>query len=54
MRKGETDKRMYGEFTIRFRIPVEYERKWFFYELKDGILTLKYKKDSDDSTQENE
>ena len=44
--------RMYGEFTIRFKIPVEYERKWHCFELKEGILTLKYKKDSDDQKED--
>ena len=39
---------MYGEFTIRFKIPVEYERKWYHFELLDGILILKYRKDTDD------
>ena len=45
---------MYGEFTIRFKIPVEYERKWYFYEMKEGILTLKYKKDTDEQSQDND
>ena len=45
---------MYGEFTIRFKIPVEYERKWHTFEMNDGILILKYKKDSDDLQKEEE
>ena len=41
----EKNERKFGEFTIRFRIPEEYERKWYFLDMKNGILTIKYKKD---------
>ena len=41
----EKNERKFGDFTIRFKIPEEYERKWFLYEVDHGVLTLKYKKD---------
>ena len=55
--------RKYGEFTMTFRIPEQYERKWFVspsskcsplprdkFEVLDGVLTIHYKCDIDDLT----
>lgn len=41
--------RKFGEFTLSFKIPNEFERKWSTFEVEDGVLTLVYKKDKDDS-----
>ncbi|CAG9310777.1 unnamed protein product [Blepharisma stoltei] len=40
--------RKFGNFEIPFKIPEEYNRRWDSYEIKDGILTITYKKDVDD------
>mmetsp|Transcript_17504 Transcript_17504/g.17444 ORF Transcript_17504/g.17444 Transcript_17504/m.17444 type:complete len:122 (+) Transcript_17504:1376-1741(+) len=37
--------RKYGEFEVSFKIPEEYKREWYSYEVKDGVLTIIYKKD---------
>jgi HSP20 family molecular chaperone IbpA len=44
----EKSERKFGEFTIHFKIPDEYERRWMYYEVKNGVLCLRYKKDADD------
>ena len=50
----QTDKvlkqeRKVGEFTMSFRIPEQYERKWKEYYCNEGVLIIKYDKDSDES-----
>lgn len=45
----EKNERKFGDFTIRFKIPEEYERKWSKYTIKDGVLMLKYKKDIEEN-----
>ena len=42
------NERKFGEFTQTFKIPEMYERKWYSYELVDGVLGIFYKKDNDD------
>jgi len=42
----------FGEFTIRFRIPEDYERKWCSLAMENGILIIKYKKDMDENESE--
>jgi HSP20 family molecular chaperone IbpA len=37
-----------GDFTMTFRIPESFERKWSSYEVKDGVLLLKYERDVED------
>ena len=41
--------RKFGEFTLNFKIPNEYERKWSYFEVEEGVMFLKYKRDNDDS-----
>lgn len=48
----QKDERKFGEFTLNFKIPDEYERKWYFFEVDNGILILKYKKDMDDTMED--
>lgn len=43
--------RKFGDFTMTFKIPEEYDRKWYKYELKNGVLRLSYKRDNDDGTE---
>lgn len=51
----EKSERKFGDFALTFKIPDEYERKWFYYEVEDGVLCIKYKKDSEsESLQHNE
>ena len=45
----EKNERKFGDFTIRFKIPEEYERKWSKYKIQDGVLMLKYKKDIEEN-----
>jgi HSP20 family molecular chaperone IbpA len=44
----EKNELKFGDFTLTFKIPEEYERKWENIELLDGVLCVKYKKDSDE------
>jgi HSP20 family molecular chaperone IbpA len=37
--------RKYGEFTLIFKIPEIYEKKWKKYSIQDGVLSLFYEKD---------
>lgn len=48
IRDYEKNERKFGDFTLTFKIPEEYERKWESIELLDGVLCVKYKKDSDE------
>lgn len=41
----DTNERKFGEFTLNFKIPDEYHRKWHEYTVENGVLTLKYEKD---------
>ena len=45
----EKQERKYGEFTMTFRIPDIYERKWQDYKIENGVLLIQYVKDQDDS-----
>eukprot|EP00466_Bigelowiella_natans_P016924 jgi/Bigna1/142464/aug1.70_g17172 len=40
--------RRYGEFTMTYRIPESYERKWKWYDVKDGVLTVVFEADNED------
>ena len=40
--------RKYGDFTMNFRIPDRYERRWCDYEIKDGVMKIVYKRDQDE------
>jgi HSP20 family molecular chaperone IbpA len=45
------NERRYGDFTLTFKIPEIYERKWKEYYLEDGVMKIVYEKDADDSIQ---
>ena len=47
----QKNERKFGEFTLNFKIPDEFERKWSFFEVSNGILYLKYNKDQDDMSE---
>lgn len=40
--------RKYGDFEMRFKIPQEYERKWHYFGVENGVLKIEYLKDEDD------
>ncbi|CAD8170560.1 unnamed protein product [Paramecium pentaurelia] len=40
--------RKYGEFTLSFRIPENFERKWKHFGIENGVLKIVYEKDKDD------
>ena len=44
----DKNERKFGDFTITFKIPEEYERKWSFYNLSEGVLKLTYNRDTED------
>lgn len=44
----ERQERKYGEFTLSFKIPENYERKWSFFGVENGVLKIVYDKDKDD------
>lgn len=44
----QKNERKFGEFTLNFKIPAEYDRKWYLFEVDNGTLCLKYRKDADD------
>ena len=50
----QKNERKYGEFNLNFRVPDEYERKWYYFNLENGILTLKYKRDVGDDDNQHE
>ncbi len=44
----ERQERKYGEFTLSFKIPENFERKWSFFGVENGVLKIVYDKDKDD------
>ena len=44
--------RKFGEFNLNFKIPEEFERKWYFFEVKNGTMCIKYKRDMDGENSE--
>mmetsp|Transcript_3483 Transcript_3483/g.5205 ORF Transcript_3483/g.5205 Transcript_3483/m.5205 type:complete len:700 (+) Transcript_3483:206-2305(+) len=38
--------RRYGEFTLTFNIPQQYERKWVSCSVEEGVLQMHYKQDT--------
>ncbi|CAD8086757.1 unnamed protein product [Paramecium sonneborni] len=40
--------RKYGEFTLSFRIPENFERKWKYFGIENGVLKIVYEKDKED------
>lgn len=47
-KKLEKNERKYGDFTLSFKIPEIYERKWKTYDVEHGVLVIMYEKDVDD------
>ncbi len=47
-KKLEKNERKYGEFTLSFKIPEVYERKWNKFQVENGVLKIVYEKDLDD------
>ena len=43
--------RKYGDFTLTFGIPHNYERKWHSCHVENGVLCIKFRKDQDDLEQ---
>lgn len=41
--------RKYGDFTLTFKIPEQYERKWKSYTMENGVMIIIYEKDAEDS-----
>lgn len=42
------NERKFGDFEMRFKIPPEYERKWNYIGMENGVLRIQYEKDQDD------
>ena len=40
-----------GDFTMTFRIPEEYNRRWDKATVEDGVLEIRYLKDTDEEDQ---
>lgn len=49
-KKLEKNERKYGEFTLNFRIPEIYERKWSSFEVQNGVLKIVYERDIDEGS----
>ena len=48
VQKIERSERTYGDFTLTFAIPQEYERKWHSMNLHNGVLRLVFTPDADE------
>lgn len=44
----EKNERKYGEFTMTFKIPDIYERKWSGFMVEKGVLKIWYPKDANE------
>ena len=44
------NERKYGDFTLTFKIPEIYQKKWTNYQIRDGVLIITYDKDQDEAT----
>ncbi|KAL1507416.1 hypothetical protein AB1Y20_008257 [Prymnesium parvum] len=42
--------RKYGEFTQAFKVPQEYERKWHSVEVRNGVLKITFRPDTDEES----
>ena len=50
VQKIERSERTYGDFTLTFSIPQEYERKWHKMTLEKGVLKIIFKPDADEES----
>lgn len=48
MQKVVKQERKYGNFTMTFKIPEQYERKWDSVNVENGVLIMKFLKDVDE------
>jgi len=48
IKKLERNERKYGDFTLSYRIPEIFERKWSDFKVENGVLMVVYDKDVDD------
>ena len=44
--------RKHGDFTMTFRIPEEYQRKWTSCDVENGVLCLRFLKDEDEEEED--
>lgn len=44
----EKNERKFGPFTLSFRIPNNYERKWTQWDVENGVFWIQYKNDNDE------
>jgi HSP20 family molecular chaperone IbpA len=47
----QKQERKFGEFTLTFNIPHNYERKWESVHVENGVLCIRFKQDIDDFEQ---
>jgi HSP20 family molecular chaperone IbpA len=50
VQKVERQERQYGDFTLTFKVPQEYERKFDSVTVVDGVLRLTFKPDADEES----
>lgn len=48
-KKLDKNERRYGDFTLTFKIPEIYERKWASFEVDKGVLKIAYERDQEES-----
>ena len=46
--KVERQERTYGDFTLTFKVPQEYERKFTSVTVVNGVLKITFKQDTDE------
>ena len=52
VQKVERQERMYGDFTLTFKVPQEYERKFSSVTVVHGVLKIVFKPDADEESLE--
>ncbi|EAR86836.1 50S ribosome-binding GTPase (macronuclear) [Tetrahymena thermophila SB210] len=48
-KKLDRNERRYGDFTLTFKIPEIYERKWSSYDVENGVLKIIYDRDQEEN-----
>lgn len=48
--KVERNERTYGDFTLAFKVPQEYERKFTSVQISHGVLKLVFRRDADEDS----
>ena len=49
IKKMVKQERKYGDFTLTFKIPEQYERKWKSQTLENGVMIIIYEKDVEET-----